>query len=56
MGGQIDANDFHKSIFTYNRLRRLMTMAGLEIVGLWESELADCAREWISLNLEGRKP
>jgi SAM-dependent methyltransferase len=56
MGGQIDANDFHRSIFDDDRLRRLMMLAGLIDIKPWESEIADSARESVSLNLEGRKP
>lgn len=56
MGGQTDANDYHQAIFDYSRLRHVMIKAGLIIVGRWESEIDDCARERISLNIEGRKP
>jgi predicted SAM-dependent methyltransferase len=56
MGGQTDSNDFHKSIFTNDWLLLLMRQAGLVIAGRWESQIADCAREPISLNIEGRKP
>jgi len=55
MGGQIDANDFHKAIFDEPHLSALMHFAGLTVTGSWDSEIADCARDPISLNLEGRK-
>ncbi len=56
MGGQSDANDFHKSIFDRDRLRHLFADAGLVVVRPWKSEIDDCASYDISLNLEGHKP
>jgi hypothetical protein len=56
MGGQTDANDYHKTIFDHGSLRALMVNAGLRVLGRWESEIVDCARDPISLNLEGQKP
>ena len=56
MGGQSDENDFHRSIFDFDRLYELMQSEGLRVVGRWQSEIVDCARDEISLNLEGRKP
>lgn len=55
MGGQIDANDFHRSVFDQTKLARLMEGAGLQVVGYWISEIPDCAADPVSLNLEGRK-
>jgi predicted SAM-dependent methyltransferase len=55
LGGQTDENDFHKSIFNEERLRDMMERAGLERIGRWVTELEDCARLPVSLNLEGYK-
>jgi predicted SAM-dependent methyltransferase len=56
MGGQDDANDFHKSIFNKEVLTKLMEAAGLQNIQVWESEVTDYASYAISLNLEGTKP
>lgn len=57
MGGQVDEADFHKSIFTDAKLRKMMAGAGLVLIRSWTSELPDdCAALPISLNLCGRKP
>jgi predicted SAM-dependent methyltransferase len=56
MGGQTDSEDFHKSIYTESKLRRLMQDAGLTDIETWESEIKDCASLPVSLNLQGRKP
>jgi predicted SAM-dependent methyltransferase len=56
MGGQQDANDFHKSMFDRDRVRGLLAGAGLVLIQPWVSELQDCAAYPISLNLEARKP
>lgn len=56
MGGQTDANDFHKAMFDRDRLRALLAGAGLVLIQPWKSELDDCAAYPISLNLEARKP
>lgn len=55
MGGQVDAYDFHKSIFNFDTLSTLMREAGCVAINAWESELDDCARLPISLNLSGYK-
>ncbi|MFA5423837.1 MAG: methyltransferase domain-containing protein, partial [Phycisphaerae bacterium] len=55
MGGQIDANDFHRSIFNKETLWELMESVGLELQGEWKSEIEDCAVLPISLNVQGRK-
>lgn len=55
LGGQTDANDFHRSIFNEERLRDMMERAGLENIRPWVTELEDCARLPVSLNLEGTK-
>jgi len=56
MGGQTDADDFHKSLFDRDRLRKLFADAGLVLLRPWKSEIEDCAAYPISLNLEGSKP
>ncbi|SRR5579883_627150 len=55
MGGQIDANDFHKCAFDEEALGEVMAAAGLLLIRRWTSELEDAAALPISLNLEGRK-
>jgi predicted SAM-dependent methyltransferase len=56
MGGQVDENDYHRSVFTAQKLRALMEAAGLCFVTKWQSEIRDCASLEISLNLSGTKP
>lgn len=56
LGGQTDADDYHKAMFDRERLRQLFAACGLVIVRPWTSEIEDCAALDISLNLEGRKP
>ena len=56
MGGQIDANDYHRCLFDELSLRELMEQCGLERVSGWKSEVDDCAALPVSLNLEGYKP
>jgi len=56
LGAQIDANDFHKSMFDRARLRKLLADNNLVLVRPWKSEIQDCAAYDISLNLEGYKP
>lgn len=56
MGGQVDANDFHKSAFTPNNLTKLLQESGFDEVTAWDSTIKDCAALPVSLNLQGRKP
>ena len=56
MGGQADANDFHKSGYNKQSLKMYLEAAGLCNIQAWESEVTDCANDDISLNLEGTKP
>jgi len=57
MGGQIDAADFHKTIFDRETLRQALATAGLIALEQWTSELPnDCAALPVSLNWGGRKP
>ncbi len=55
MGGQIDENDFHKSIYDEAALRQLMKAAGLIDIEPWSDDIKDCASLDISLNLQGVK-
>lgn len=56
MGGQTAPDDFHKSLFDHETLKRIMSDAGLVLLKPWRSELEDCAALPVSLNLEGYKP
>lgn len=62
MGGQVDAGDYHKSIWDKELLTEVMVVAGLEKIQTWKSEYTDgtgrgdCASLPISLNLQGWKP
>ena len=56
MGGQTDANDFHKAAFDEAGLRWAMEKAGLVGIQKWTSTNKDCASLPVSLNLEGYKP
>jgi hypothetical protein len=56
LGGQTDADDFHRSLFDRDKLRQLLAGAGLVLTKPWVSEIEDCAAYPISLNLEARKP
>jgi hypothetical protein len=55
MGGQTDENDFHKSAYDEESLDGLMQAVGLQDIRRWESEIDDCAKLPVSLNLEGVK-
>ena len=56
MGGQQDAEDFHRTILDAEVLRNMMTEAGLVDIDPWTSDRDDCAALPVSLNLKGRKP
>lgn len=57
MGGQVDADDQHRSLFDRTSLRRLLGGAGLCLLRDWHcDDPASCASLPISLNLEGTKP
>ncbi len=56
MGGHVDENDFHGSIWNEKKLRALMEQCGLVDIEPWQSEIQDCAALPVSLNLQGRKP
>lgn len=56
MGGQTDADDFHKALFDEAGLRWQLEKAGLFGIQNWKSAHKDCASLDVSLNLEGLKP
>jgi SAM-dependent methyltransferase len=56
MGGQVDAEDYHKAIFDEVGLREALRNVGLRNIRHWQSEIDDCAALPISLNLQGEKP
>lgn len=56
MGGQMHADDFHRSAFDEDRLRKTLAQAGLQDIRPWHSPNTDSAAHPISLNLEGVKP
>jgi tRNA (mo5U34)-methyltransferase len=56
VGGQVDAHDHHKALFTESKLRRLMEGIGFTDVCKWKAMRRDCASMMCSLNLQGRKP
>lgn len=53
MGGQVDALDYHKSLWWYEKLYAIMEGAGLVDIKTWQSEISDCASYPFSLNLQG---
>lgn len=55
LGGQKDHNDYHKSVFNFQILERLMMNAGLSDICRWRSDWADCSSLELSLNLRGMK-
>ena len=56
MGGHVDADDHHGTIFDHDELYRALRSAGLTGIVSWKSELKDCAALPVSLNLQGYKP
>ena len=56
MGGQTDADDFHRSVFTEQALRDQMDGAGLVDIKPWASDNTDCASHKVSVNIQGTKP
>lgn len=56
MGGQVDSEDYHRSLFDEPGLRWQMEKAGLFAIRKWNSNNKDCATLDCSLNLEGIKP
>lgn len=55
MGGQTDADDFHKSLFDEDMLRRAMNAVGVGMVSRFEPIVNDATCTPQSLNLKGRK-
>ena len=56
MGGHLDHNDKHKSIFDREMLTEILRQLGLQDIRPWESDLGDCASLPVSLNIQGTKP
>jgi predicted SAM-dependent methyltransferase len=56
MGAQTDENDYHKSIFDVEYLREKLINVGMERIGEFKSEYADCSALPVSLNLQAFKP
>ena len=54
-GGQLDDDDYHKSIFDKASLSAMLDFVGLIDIKHWVSEVHDCAILPISLNLQGTK-
>lgn len=55
MGGQMDADDFHRSAFDHDLLCAYLTRSGFERVQTWTCGNTDLASADFSLNLEGFK-
>ena len=55
MGGQSDEYDYHKSMWTADKLRFMMEQCGLTDIKTWQSNEQDCAAYPFSLNLQGVK-
>lgn len=55
MGGQTDANDFHRCLFDRDELERMLRACGIHGIHPWDSEAQDCAALPVSLNLAGWK-
>lgn len=56
MGGQTDADDFHRSLFDARTLAEVFRDAGLTDIARWDSDAEDCSRLPVSLNLRAVKP
>lgn len=55
MGGQIDNDDFHRTVFDRDRLTTLMVEAGFDDIRDWHDGVNDCHKVPCSLNLQGTK-
>jgi len=55
MGGQIDENDYHKSLFDAASLAALMDAAGVGEITKFDGDANDCSNLPVSLNLKGIK-
>ena len=56
MGGHVDDDDHHGTIFDYDELYRGLKAVGLIGIERWQSDIQDCAALPISLNLQAYKP
>ena len=56
MGGQVDGDDFHATVFDQEALAELLTKAGLVDITVWNDGVSDCSALEVSLNLCGTKP
>jgi predicted SAM-dependent methyltransferase len=54
-GGQVDADDYHKTLFNEDKLKTLLEIVGLTDVRRWEADANDCSALAVSLNLQGVK-
>jgi predicted SAM-dependent methyltransferase len=55
MGGQVDADDFHKSAFTVEVLFQILEESGFERISRAGAEGPNTSHHWISLNVEAYK-
>lgn len=55
-GGHTDENDHHKSAFDADTLKQILSTAGLQRLGRWNSDVEDCASLPLSCNFMGYKP
>lgn len=55
MGGQVDERDYHRAIFSEEKLRSLLASAGFDRIAVVGAEGANCSRHWCSLNMEAFK-
>jgi len=55
MGGHSDSDDHHGAIFDRDTLEEAFANLGLFNITTWESEIDDCAKLPISLNIRGTK-
>lgn len=55
VGGQVDDNDYHKSVFDAMHLTACLQRAGLSDIKPWRSDIEDNASWEVSLNLQGTK-
>lgn len=56
MGGQVDADDYHKCLFDEEVLTELLEASGLTQIHHWKDSVDDCSALPVSLNLCGTKP
>lgn len=56
MGGQVDSDDFHYSLFDEECLIEALRSAGLIGISRWSDDAGDCSGLPVSLNLIGIKP